>query len=859
MANSIVNPAQSSLSATSNPLSTSYSTLTSNPLNPSATAGSTLTTSASSSTSLGGGTGLRGEYYAGRNFNTLKQSRTDASVNFNWGAGAPTSAIAADNFSVRWTGQIQPKFSETYTFYTNSDDGVRLWVNGKALINDWTTYAVKENKGSINLTAGQKYDIKLEYFEAGANAVSSLKWSSKSQAKEVIPKSQLFTGATATKAAASQPPTLDGNTIATAQPIANASNTTLNDAVGSSDPVDYYRFDLATPSTFKVALSGLSAGAKVDVLDGAGNVIRAGGSANNSNGLKGEYFDNADFTNLKLTRKDATVNFDWMGASPDTSIASDTFSARWTGQIQPKYSETYTFYTSSDDGSRLWINGQQVINRWQGGSAETQGKITLQAGQKYDIKLEYYEDGFGARSQLSWSSASQTKQIIPQSQLFSLSDQLVDDALYAGSYYIRVASPTGANTNYRLALTSQSARETAKSAYSFTDSVGVNTHLRYYDTAYGNYPMIKQRLQELGVRHIRESGSDPTWIQRVNDLGKAGIKSTIVVDPNIGISPNSTYAMRSVNYNINDLVKNKLPGSVAAVEVLNEFDYFSNQFQYTYQGKPVTSSNWVTYVRDSVRDTYNAINSDPATQNIPVIGPSFVNTDSSTKIGDLSQWVDFGNAHPYNYPNNPGNGNLERDIATRSKPFANRPMVATEAGWHTGSAKSDRPVSEIVQSKYLARMYLEHFDQGVQRTYGYELIDQKVNPDDKEMNFGLLRQDGSAKPAFTAQKNLMSLLSDASTKFPTGSLDYYLKGNTQNVRHTLLQKSNGEFFLALWLEVPSTNQDQTQRVTVNLMSPVSQATTYLPNRSTAATGQYTKPTQLTLDVPDHPMLVKLTP
>lgn len=54
------------------------------------------------------------------------------------------------------------------------------------------------------------------------------------------------------------------------------------------------------------------------------------------NGLKGEYYDNKDFTNLKLTRIDAGVNFDWGSGSPATSVGADTFSVRWTGQVQAK-------------------------------------------------------------------------------------------------------------------------------------------------------------------------------------------------------------------------------------------------------------------------------------------------------------------------------------------------------------------------------------------------------------------------------------------------------------------------------------------------------------------------------------------
>jgi hypothetical protein len=136
-------------------------------------------------------------------------------------------------------------------------------------------------------------------------------------------------------------------------------------------------------------------------------------------GLKGEYFDNQDFTNLKVTRTDSTVNFDWGTAAPDSSMDGDSFSIRWTGQVQPQYSQTYTFYTQSNDGVRLWVNGVQLINNWtEHTSTEDSGTITLVAGQKYDIQMEFFEGQLTALTRLSWSSASQAKQVIPQQRLY---------------------------------------------------------------------------------------------------------------------------------------------------------------------------------------------------------------------------------------------------------------------------------------------------------------------------------------------------------------------------------------------------------------------------------------------------------
>jgi endoglucanase len=97
----------------------------------------------------------------------------------------------------------------------------------------------------------------------------------------------------------------------------------------------------------------------------------------------------------------------------------DTFSVRWTGQIQPKYSEQYDFKTTSDDGVRLWVNGQLIIDRWNNQPASPHsGKISLEAGKKYDVRLEYYENTGAASAKLEWASTSQKSEIVPQSQLY---------------------------------------------------------------------------------------------------------------------------------------------------------------------------------------------------------------------------------------------------------------------------------------------------------------------------------------------------------------------------------------------------------------------------------------------------------
>lgn len=138
------------------------------------------------------GTGLTANYFNNMDFTSLKATRTDATVNFDWGLGAPMTSMDADTFSVRWTGKVKPQYTGTYTFYTSSDDGVRLWVNNQLIINKWVDQATTEWSGTIQLTAGQKYDIKLEYYDNTEDAIAKLSWSSPLQAKQIIPQNRLY-------------------------------------------------------------------------------------------------------------------------------------------------------------------------------------------------------------------------------------------------------------------------------------------------------------------------------------------------------------------------------------------------------------------------------------------------------------------------------------------------------------------------------------------------------------------------------------------------------------------------------------------------------------------------------------------
>jgi len=141
---------------------------------------------------VGSGRGLRGEYFGNMELADLKVTRIDPTIDFDWGNDSPHPSVGADRFSVRWTGQVEPLFSETYTFHTISDDGVRLWVDGKLVVDNWSDHAPTENTGQIALEGYRRYEIKMEFYENGGGAVAKLLWSSPSQPRETIPATQLY-------------------------------------------------------------------------------------------------------------------------------------------------------------------------------------------------------------------------------------------------------------------------------------------------------------------------------------------------------------------------------------------------------------------------------------------------------------------------------------------------------------------------------------------------------------------------------------------------------------------------------------------------------------------------------------------
>jgi hypothetical protein len=176
------------------------------------------------------------------------------------------------------------------------------------------------------------------------------------------------------------------------------------------------------------------------------------------------------------------------------------------------------------------------------------------------------------------------------------------------------------------------------------------------------------------------------------------------------------------------------------------------------------------------------------------------------------------------------------------------------------------PITEQGAARYLPRLFLEFFDAGIRRSYLAELIDEGNDITDREDNFGLLRNNGAPKPAYLAIQNLISILKDPGAAFTPGQLSYTLSGDQTNLKHLLLQKRNGTFYLALWRAVP--DYDLTTKldipavgknITVTFTAPRTQVRLFSPLNSANPYQTVVRPTKVSAIVRDYPTLVEIQP
>jgi chitodextrinase len=318
----------------------------------------------------------------------------------------------------------------------NSDNSVAVSWSAASDNVGVTRYLVLRNGVQVGTTSGA-----LSFTDATAAAGMSYAYTVEAVdgAGNTSSASIAFT-VTTPSAADTTPPTAPGTLTATVTSFnqITVTWTTATDNVGvTAYRLSHAGVQISQSSALTFTDSNLAPATSytysVIALDAAGNSSAAKtvtistplAAAPPGAGWAGAYFNNATLSGSPIGRLDSTVNFLWGSAAPMAGIPADNFSVRWTGQLTPATTGTYTFYTQTNDGVRLYVNNTLLINGWTGGAANRSAKMALTKGTAYNMRMEYYDATGTATAQLFWSGPSITKAAVPASVMKSSSAGLL--------------------------------------------------------------------------------------------------------------------------------------------------------------------------------------------------------------------------------------------------------------------------------------------------------------------------------------------------------------------------------------------------------------------------------------------------
>jgi hypothetical protein len=371
----------------------------------------------------------------------------------NWGNQRPWPQVEGDFFSARWQRMVfmQPG---RYRFSATADDGIRVWVNNQLIIDEWFNQIVSTHLGYYDVTQAGDVSIKVEYYESQHDAVAKLTWD-RIYGSDTAVTNQLYqptiTGWRGeyfnNRIVAGVPALVRDDTAidfdwGIDSPAIQAINAeafsvrwtrTLDLPAGvyrftttTDDGVRLYANDLLiidqwrnqtvfTSHTTDVNHPGGALRIKMEYFDDVGlaqakltwekvgEAAPASGSGAPSGFWRGEYFNNSVLaTQPALVRYDDEIDFDWGTDSPVPQyLIRDAFSVRWTGTLDLPAGE-YEFTTTTDDGVRLWVNDDLIIDKWREQAALAFSfRVTLPGG-SVPVKMEYYNAEHVASARLTW-------------------------------------------------------------------------------------------------------------------------------------------------------------------------------------------------------------------------------------------------------------------------------------------------------------------------------------------------------------------------------------------------------------------------------------------------------------------------
>ncbi len=470
----------------------------------------------------GAGNGFVANFYNATDFTSLAGSATNVNVtdgnNGIWGEGTPDAALVhRDTFSARWTGQVQPQFSEEYTFVVNCDDAARLWVNGQSMTLlradtnasiDWPTNTTVDRYARISLLAGVRYDIQLDYFEDTSSAKCQLSWYSPSQPKQIIPSTRLYPANASMQGAQATSP---GEAFAVVGgPFSYAITATNGATISITGKPTWLTFSggvlsgtppAGTAGVYQIVITTTSAA-------GTGtSVLNLTVEDNTTNPIVREYWTGVSGTAVSdIPTSTAPTGSGTLALLEATPNFGDDYGARIRGYISAPVTGNYYFWIAGNNAAELWIsNDSEQVNavkrafvtsgsatprNWSVSATQKSPWLALEAGQKYYIEV-LHKAGTGAGDNLAvgWLKPGQVgtepSEVVPGSVLSTYVPPAPGSnpgTLYLGT----MLSQSGAITNGVGNVTMRMSEDESyvDISYTYSGLTGVLTDWHLHNDAY---------------------------------------------------------------------------------------------------------------------------------------------------------------------------------------------------------------------------------------------------------------------------------------------------------------------------------------------------------------------------------------